>query len=155
MVETLGWGTLILALTGLFVSSNTVSYIAGFKRAMGQFRLSNPFGPAPIAPRVDQQYITDYEVMKDANGNLNREIVNLTSKNRELEKQIKFLEGKIRAGDRRRAKRDETLLGLYTASTPEEYITKYEAGKAQEVKEEIQATVKKYARQKATASHAK
>jgi predicted nucleic acid-binding Zn-ribbon protein len=122
---------------------------------MGQFRLSNPFGPAPIAPRVDQQYITDYEVMKDANGNLNREIVNLTSKNRELEKQIKLLERKIRAGDRRRAKRDDALTSLYTASNPEEYITKYQENKAVEAKEELQETMKKYARRKATASHAK
>jgi predicted nucleic acid-binding Zn-ribbon protein len=155
MVETFGWGVLTLSLTGLFVSSCTVAFIAGFKRGIGQFRLSNPFGERPLAPRVDQQYIVDYEMMKGANSNLNREIVNLTTQNRDLEKEIKILEGKIRAGDRRRAKRDETLVSLYTASTPEDYIVKYEQGKAQETKEEMVETVKKYARRKAAASDAK
>jgi predicted nucleic acid-binding Zn-ribbon protein len=155
MIETIQWGVLAFSLTGLVVSLCTVSFLAGFKRAMGQFRLSNPFGPAPLKPRVDQQYITDYEVMKNANSNLNREIVRLQLDKEGLQKEIKLLEGKIRLADRRRAKRDETLLGLYTASTADEYVIKYEEGKAQETKEEMQATVKKYARQKATASHAK
>ena len=155
MIETLGWGALGLSITGFIVSSYTLAYYLGHKRAMGQFRISNPFGPAPIVPRVDQQYITDYEVMRNANTNLNLEIVKLQENKKDLLKEIKFLEGKIRAGDRRRAKKDETLLALYTASTTDEYVKKYEAGKAQETKEEMQATVKKYARQKATASHAK
>jgi hypothetical protein len=154
MLETFGWGTLIFALTGLFVSSCTVTYFAGFKRGLGQFRLSNPFGPAPIVPRVDQQFIFDYDMMKGANSNLNREILNLTMQNRDLEKEIKTLEGKIRMADRRRAKRDETLVSLYTASTPEDYVTKYEEGKAKEAQEQLVDNVKRYARRKATASHA-
>ena len=155
MVETFGWGTFILALTGLLVSSNTVSFIAGFKRAMGQFRLTNPFGPAPIQPRPDEQYIRDYEMMKNANSNLNREILNLKMERQDLEKEIKTLEGKIRASDRRRAKRDDTLTSLYTASNPEEYITKYEESKAHEAQEQLVDNVKRYARRKATASDAK
>lgn len=155
MLETFGWGVLTLSLTGLFVSSCTVAFMAGFKRAMGQFRLTNPFGPAPIVPRVDEQYIIDYEMMKGANSSLNREILNLTMQNRDLEKEIKTLEGKIRMADRRRAKRDETLLGLYTASTPEDYVTQYEKGKALESKEQLVDNVKRYARRRATASDAK
>jgi len=155
MLETFGWGVLTLSMTGLFVSSCTVAFIAGFKRAMGQFRLTNPFGERPLAPRVDQQYLVDYEMMKGANSNLNREIVKLTMQNRELEKEIKTLEGKIRMADRRRAKRDETLLGLYTATTTDDYVMYYEKGKALEATEEIKDTIKKYARRKATASDAK
>jgi hypothetical protein len=154
MVETFGWGVLTLSLTGLFVSSCTVAFIAGFKRGIGQFRLSNPFGERPLAPRVDQQYLVDYEMMKGANSNLNREIVNLKMQNRELEKEIKTLEGKIRMADRRRAKRDETLLGLYTATTTDDYVTEYEKGKALKSQDELVDNVKRYARRKATASHA-
>ena len=94
-------------------------------------------------------------MMKNANSNLNREIVRLQLDKEGLQKEIKLLEGKIRMADRRRAKRDETLLGLYTATTTDEYVMYYEKGKAEESKEEMQATVKKYARQKARASHAK
>lgn len=155
MIETFEWGVLLLALLGLFVSSNTVSYIAGFKRAMGQFRLTNPFGPAPIQPRPDEQYIIDYEMMKGANSNLNREILNLTMQNKDLEKEIKTLEGKIRMADRRRAKRDETLTALYTTSTPEEYVLKYEKSKALKSQDELVDNVKRYARRKAQASDAK
>ena len=155
MLETFGWGVLTLSLTGLFVSSCTVAFIAGFKRAMGQFRLTNPFGPAPIVPRVDEQYIIDYEMMKGANSNLNREILNLTMQNRELEKEIKTLEAKIRAGDRRRAKRDDTLTSLYTASDSADYIVKYEESKAKEAQEQLVDNVKRYARRRATASDAK
>jgi hypothetical protein len=140
MIETIEWGVLVLSATGLLVSSNTVSYIAGFKRAMGQFRLTNPFGPAPIQPRPDQQYITDYETMKGANGILNREITNLREQNRDLEKAVKILEGKIRASDRRRAKQ-----------TP---IAEPVTVEVEKPAEEVQPTVKKYVRRKATASHA-
>jgi predicted nucleic acid-binding Zn-ribbon protein len=155
MLETFGWGVFLLALTGLFVSSSTVAFIAGFKRARGQFLLTNPFGPAPIQPRPDEQFIRDYEMMKNANSNLNREILNLKMERQDLEKEIKTLEGKIRARDKRRAKKDETLLSLYTASTPEDYIVKYEEGKVQEAQEQLVDNVKRYARKKATASDAK
>lgn len=155
MLETFGWGVFTLSLTGLYVSSCTVAFIAGFKRAMGQFRLTNPFGPAPIQPRPDGQFLADYEMMKGANSNLNREILNLTMQNRDLEKEIKSLEGKIRMADRRRAKRDETLLGLYTASTTDEYVMTYEKGKAKDAQEQLVDNVKRYARRKATASDAK
>jgi len=155
MIEPIEWGIFAFSLTGLLVSSCTVTFIAGFKRAMGQFRLTNPFGEKPLAHRVDQQYLVDYEVMKNANSNLNREIVRLQLDKEGLQKEIKLLEGKIRMADRRRAKRDETLLGLYTATTTDEYVMYYEKGKALEATEEIKDTVKKYARQKARASHAK
>jgi predicted nucleic acid-binding Zn-ribbon protein len=155
MLEPTEWGAFFLVLMGLIVSSCTASYFAGFKRAMGQFRLTNPFGERPIAPRVDQQYLVDYEMMKGANSTLNREIIKLTMQNRELEKEVKTLEGKIRMADRRRAKRDETLLGLYTATTTDDYVTEYEKGKALEATEQIKDTIKKYARRKATASDAK
>lgn len=155
MIETIEWGVLAFSLTGLFVSSCTVAFLAGFKRAMGQFRLTNPFGEKPLKPRVDAQYLVDYEVMKNANSNLNREIVRLQLDKEGLQKEIKLLEGKIRLADRRRAKRDETLLGLYTASTTDEYVIKYEKDRVEESKEQMQATVRKYARQKAQASNAK
>jgi predicted nucleic acid-binding Zn-ribbon protein len=155
MVETFGWFGIIFTVVGLFVSSHTVAFYMGHKRGLGQFRILNPFGPSPIQPRMDQQYITDYETMKNANSNLNREILNLKMERQDLEKEIKTLEGKIRASDRRRAKRDDTLTSLYTASNPEEYITKYEEGKAQEAQEQLVDNVKRYARRKATASDAK
>ena len=155
MLETFGWFGIIYTLVGLSVSSLTVAFYMGHKRGLGQFKIVNPFGPAPIVPRLDQQYFTDYEMMKGANSNLNREIIVLTNQNRELEKEIKLLEGKIRLADRRRAKRDETLLGLYTESTTEAYVMYHEKGKALESQDELVDNVKRYARRKATASHAK
>lgn len=155
MLETFGWAGIIFTVVGLFVSSHTLAYYLGHKRGGGQWLLANPFGAPPIKPRVDEQYYIDYEMMKGANSNLNREILNLTTQNRDLLKEIKLLEGKIRAGDRRRAKRDETLTALYTASTPEEYVMKYEKSKALKSQDELVDNVKRYARQKATASHAK
>jgi len=155
MVEIVGWSGIIFTVVGLFVSSHTLAYYLGHKRGGGQWALANPFGAPPIKPRVDEQYLIDYDIMKGANSNLNREIIVLTNQNRELEKEIKTLEGKVRLADRRRAKRDETLLGLYTATTTDEYVMYYEKGKALEATEEIKDTVKKYARRKATASDAK
>ena len=155
MVEIVGWSGIIFTVVGLFVSSHTLAYYLGHKRGGGQWALANPFGQPPIQPRPDEQFLVDYEVMKNANSNLNREIVVLTNQNRDLEKEIKSLEGKIRMADRRRAKRDETLLGLYTATTTDDYVMYYEKGKANEEKEQLVDNVKRYARRKATASDAK
>lgn len=155
MVETFGWAGIIFTVVGLFVSSHTLAYYLGHKRGGGQWLLANPFGAPPIKPRVDEQYYIDYEMMKGANSNLNREILNLTMQNRDLEKEIKTLEAKIRMADRRRAKRDETLTALYTASTPEEYVMKYEKSKALKSQDELVDNVKRYARRRATASDAK
>jgi predicted nucleic acid-binding Zn-ribbon protein len=155
MVEIVGWAGIVFTVVGLFVSSHTLAYYLGHKRGGGQWALANPFGQPPLKPRVDEQYLVDYEVMKNANSNLNREIVRLQLDKEGLQKEIKLLEGKIRMADRRRAKRDETLLGLYTATTTDDYVMYYEKGKALEATEEIKDTVKKYARQKARASHAK
>jgi predicted nucleic acid-binding Zn-ribbon protein len=155
MVEIVGWAGIIFTVVGLFVSSHTLAYYLGHKRGGGQWLLANPFGAPPIKPRVDEQYIIDYEMMKGANSNLNREILNLTMQNRELEKEIKTLEAKIRAGDRRRAKRDDTLTSLYTASDSADYIVKYEESKAKEAQEQLVDNVKRYARRRATASDAK
>jgi predicted nucleic acid-binding Zn-ribbon protein len=155
MVEIVGWAGIVFTVVGLFVSSHTLAYYLGHKRGGGQWALANPFGQPPLKPRVDEQYLVDYEVMKNANSNLNREIVRLQLDKEDLQKEIKLLEGKIRMADRRRAKRDETLLGLYTATTTDDYVMYYEKGKALEATEEIKDTVKKYARQKARASHAK
>jgi hypothetical protein len=155
MVEIVGWTGIIFTVVGLFVSSHTLAYYLGHKRGGGQWALANPFGQPPLKPRVDEQYLIDYEMMKGANSNLNREILRLTMGTRDLEKEIKTLEGKIRMADRRRAKRDETLLGLYTASTPEDYVTKYEEGKALKSQDELVDNVKRYARRRATASDAK
>jgi predicted nucleic acid-binding Zn-ribbon protein len=155
MVEIVGWTGIIFTVVGLFVSSHTLAYYLGHKRGGGQWLLANPFGAPPIKPRVDEQYIIDYEMMKGANSNLNREILNLTMQNKDLEKEIKTLEGKIRMADRRRAKRDETLTALYTASTPEEYVLKYEKSKALKSQDELVDNVKRYARRRATASDAK
>jgi hypothetical protein len=155
MVEIVGWTGIIFTVVGLFVSSHTVAYYLGHKRGGGQWALANPFGATPIKPRPDEQFLIDYEMMKGANSNLNREILRLTMQNRDLEKEIKTLEGKIRMADRRRAKRDETLLGLYTATTTDEYVMYHEKGKALESQDELVDNVKRYARRKATASHAK
>ena len=155
MVEIVGWTGIIFTVVGLFVSSHTVAYYFGHRRGGGQWALANPFGATPIKPRPDEQFLIDYEMMKGANSNLNREILRLTMQNKDLEKEIKTLEGKIRMADRRRAKRDETLLGLYTEPTTDAYVMKYEKGKALESQEELVDNVKRYARRKATASHAK
>lgn len=155
MVEIVGWSGIIFTVVGLFVSSHTLAYYLGHKRGGGQWALANPFGAPPIQPRPDGQFLADYEMMKGANSNLNREILSLTMQNRDLEKEIKSLEGKIRMADRRRAKRDETLLGLYTATTTDEYVMYYEKGKALESQDELVDNVKRYARRKATASDAK
>jgi hypothetical protein len=155
MVEIVGWSGIIFTVVGLFVSSHTLAYYLGHKRGGGQWALANPFGPAPIQPRPDGQFLADYEMMKGANSNLNREIVVLTNQNRDLEKEIKSLEGKIRMADRRRAKRDETLLGLYTATTTDDYVMYYEKGKDKDAQEQLVDNVKRYARRKATASDAK
>ena len=155
MVEIVGWSGIIFTVVGLFVSSHTLAYYLGHKRGGGQWALANPFGQPPLKPRPDEQFLVDYEMMKGANSNLNREILSLTMQNRELEKEIKSLEGKIRMADRRRAKRDETLLGLYTATTTDDYVMYYEKGKALESQDELVDNVKRYARRKATASDAK
>ncbi len=154
MVEIVGWTGIVFTVVGLFVSSHTLAYYLGHKRGGGQWALANPFGQPPLKPRVDEQYLIDYEMMKNANSNLNREILRLTMGTRDLEKEIKTLEGKIRMADRRRAKRDETLLGLYTEPTTDAYVMKYEKGKDKEAQEQLVDNVKRYARRKATASHA-
>ena len=155
MVEIIGWAGIIFTVVGLFVSSHTLAYYLGHKRGGGQWALANPFGQPPLKPRVDAQYLVDYDVMKNANSNLNREIVRLQLDKEGLQKEIKLLEAKVRAGDRRRAKRDETLTALYTTASTDEYLEKYEKSKALNTKAEMQDTVKKYARRKAQASDAK
>jgi len=154
MVEIVGWTGIIFTVVGLFVSSHTLAYYLGHKRGGGQWLLANPFGAPPIKPRVDEQYIIDYEMMKGANSNLNREIFRLKNEQEDLKKEIKTLEGKIRLADRRRAKRDDALTSLYTASNPEEYVTKYQKDKDKEAQEQLVDNVKRYARRKTTASHA-
>jgi hypothetical protein len=154
MLETFGWFGIIFTVVGFFVSSLTVAFYMGHKRGLGQFRIVNPFGPSPIVPRMDEQYIRDYEMMKGANSNLNREIFRLKNEQEDLKKEIKTLEGKIRLADRRRAKRDDALTSLYTASNPEEYVTKYQKDKDKEAQEQLVDNVKRYARRKTTASHA-
>ena len=105
MIEQYGWWAFGFTVVGLIVSSHTAAYFFGFKRGLGQFRLSNPFGPAPIVEKPDPQIVHDYRMLKSANQSLNY-------MNYQLEKQYKNLlaerDGlieKMKASDLRRAKR--------------------------------------------------
>lgn len=78
------WWALGFTIVGFFVASYTAAYYFGFKRGLGQFRLSNPFGPAPIIEKPDPQIVTDYKVAKAGLHNMTMQKIRLEKDYTEL-----------------------------------------------------------------------
>lgn len=105
MIETFGWWALGFAGTGFIVSSYTVAYYLGHRRGLGQFRLSNPFGPKPIEPRLDQKYIDDYKTAKAGYESMRYQYITLEMQYRHLKNAYDVLEEKSTASAKRAARR--------------------------------------------------
>lgn len=101
-------------LLGLTVSLLTVAYSLGFKRGLGQFRLSNPFGPAPIIEKPDPQIVQDYKIAKAGRDNALYRIYILERDYKELlEKHNALVERNKKSAS---AKRAETIARKKEAS---------------------------------------
>jgi hypothetical protein len=90
-----GWGIVGVLVVLILISSHFYAFYRGHQRGLGQFRLSNPFGPAPIHPSPDAQMQRDYEAMKNGyrtvlheKSMLERTVGNLIEENRLLEEKI-------------------------------------------------------------------
>lgn len=105
MIETIGWAGLIFAVTGFIVSSYTLAYYLGHRRGLGQFRLSNPFGPAPIVEKPDPQIVQDYRVAKAGYEAMQNRYVALEMEHRRLQNAYDVLNEKSTAATKRAARR--------------------------------------------------
>lgn len=90
-----GWGIIGVTVVLILISSHFYAYYSGHRRGLGQFRLSNPFGPAPIHPSPDAQMQRDYEAMKNGyhtvlheKSMLERTVGSLIEENRILEEKV-------------------------------------------------------------------
>jgi hypothetical protein len=105
MVEIFGWSGIIFTVVGLFVSSHTLAFYLGHKRGGGQFRLSNPFGPAPIEPRVDPLIMQEYRILKAGNDNLSIQLTTLEMDYKRLKNAYEVLDAKSTVATKRAARR--------------------------------------------------
>lgn len=105
MIETFGWWALGVSATGLIVSSYTLAYYLGHRRGLGQFRLSNPFGPKPIEPRVDPQIVHDYRAAKAGYETMRHHYVTLEMDYKRLKSAYDVLHEKSTAATKRAARR--------------------------------------------------
>lgn len=99
-----GWWALGFTLIGFFVTSYYLAYYLGHKRGLGQFRLSNPFGPAPIKERIDPQIVQDYKIAKAGLHNMTMQKVRLEKDYTELlEKHTALIERNKKSASAKRA----------------------------------------------------
>lgn len=105
MIETFGWWALGFTVTGLIVSSYTLVYYLGHRRGLGQFRLSNPFGPAPIVEKIDPQIVRDYRAAKAGYETVRHHYVTLEMDYKRLKNAYDVLDAKSTAATKRAARR--------------------------------------------------
>ena len=105
MIETFGWTALYISIGGFILSSYTVAYYLGHKRGLGQFRLSNPFGPAPIVEKPDPLMVQEYRILKAGNESLSSQLTALKMEHMRLKNAYKVLEEKSTAATKRAARR--------------------------------------------------
>lgn len=105
MIETFGWWGLGFSILGLIVSSYTLAYYLGHRRGLGQFRLSNPFGPAPIVEKPDPQIVLDYRAAKAGYETVRYQYILLEKQYKQLKNAYDVLEEKSTAATKRAARR--------------------------------------------------
>lgn len=105
MIETFGWWGLGVTVVGLVVATHTAAYYFGHRRGLGQFRLSNPFGPKPIEPRIEPQIVHDYRAMKAGYETVRYHYVTLEMDYKRLKNAYDVLEKKSTEATKRAARR--------------------------------------------------